>query len=82
MQISNDKLQKIAAMDDDELKKFISSVAAESGLNIPSLSSSDISGIRALLGGVSSGDPTLTKAVDDISGSIKKGARNNDKRKQ
>ena len=72
MQISNDKLQKIAAMSDDELKKFISTVAQENGLSLPSISSSDLSGIRALIGGVNAGDPTVTKAVDDISKNIKK----------
>ena len=70
MQISNDKLKKLAAMSDEEFKKFISEVASESGVVIPSISAADVSGIRSLLGGVTSGDPTLTKAVDDISKSI------------
>lgn len=77
MQIGNDKLQKIAAMSDDELKRFISAVADESGLSLPSISSADLSGIRSLISGVNTGDPTLAKAVDDISKNIKeKGAKN------
>ena len=75
MQINNDSLKKIAVMNDDEFRSFLSKAASESGINIPNVSPADIAHIRSLLLGMNAGDPSITKAVNDISKNIKKTPR-------
>jgi hypothetical protein len=75
MQINNDQLKKLNSMSDDEFKMFISKAAGENGVTVPNISSMDIARIRSVLSKVSEGDPTVTKAVDSISKSIKKATR-------
>jgi len=72
MQINNDTFKKISAMSDDDLAKFISSVAKDNNLSIPMPSLTDIARIRAALSGVSQNDPEIMKAVNDASRIIKK----------
>ena len=72
MQIDNEVLKKISTMNDADFIKFIASVAGENGIAIQNLSQSDLARIRSALGGVSKGDPTVMKAIDDASQAIKK----------
>lgn len=72
MQIDNETLKKIASMSDGDLKKFISATAAESGISLPGISADDLGKIRALLGGVSAGDPAITRAIERASESVKR----------
>ena len=72
MHIDNKTLKSLSAMNDDELKKFISSAANKSGVALPTISRSDIARIRAVLAGASSGNPDVIKAMGDISDKIKK----------
>ena len=73
MQLSSDSFKKITAMSDDDLKKFISNAASESGVALPSISVRDIERVRSLLSGIEKGDPSITQAVDSIARNIKKG---------
>ena len=73
MQLNSDSLKKIAAMSDDDFKKFISDAASESGMALPSISVRDIERVRSLLSGIEKGDPLITQAVDGIAKSLKKG---------
>ena len=74
MKINNDQLKKLSSMSDDEFKKLISAAAGDSGISLPSVSDSDIARIRSVLSQVNAGDPTVTRAIDSISKSIKKAA--------
>lgn len=67
MQINNDLLKKLSAMSNDDFKKFISSAAAENEIDLPAISSADIEKIRAMLGSIDPNDPTISRAIGEIS---------------
>ena len=74
MQIDDNTLKKLSAMDDSTLEHFISSVAHESGLSLPSISRSDLAKIRSLLGDIRNGDPKVTEAINQATFNLKKGS--------
>ena len=72
MQINNDILKKLSSMNDNDFKRLISGVAAESGISPSSISDTDLSKIRSILSTVDPNDPAVTEAVNKIRKDITK----------
>ena len=75
MQIYNETLKSICSMRDDELIRFISTIAADKGITLPTLSKTDVSKIKALLGGAGRGDPEISDALGKAFSNIYKGTK-------
>lgn len=72
MQLDKKNLERVFAMNDDDLKKTVNAVAKEKGLSLPNISDADIAKIRAALGSISSTSFIPEEVLRDASAGLKK----------